>query len=584
MTKIATVRMLTAMAMAGASLWPVAALAQVATPPDVPAGTLPSREELERGVTQGALSGLDNKALDADVTERAPCPLAAPEFADITFTLRTVTFTGTEAFPATLDLSSAWGGMAGQTLPVAAVCEIRDRAATMLRQKGYLAAVQVPPQTIEDGNLTLDVLAARIVRLQVKGDAGANEGILLRTLQPLTEQAVFNSNDAERALLLARDIPGLDTRLTLRPVEGQQGQLIGEISVRRIPFTADVMANNYNAKSTGPWSLMGRMRFTGLTGMADATTLTMVYSGDFKEQQVFQADHQFRVGSDGLRLGGEITYAITDPTFEGRSPFKAKTLAGTLRADYPVIRSRTRNLFASGGLDIVDQDVKFGDTLLTRDKVRVLWARADFMKIDTASANGRGGYNPVEPKFSIAAGLEARQGLAILNAGTNSFDGDPTAFVLRADGDLSYRPTTQVTLVFQPRAQWSPHALLSYEEFGGGNYSVGRGYDPGEVLGDSVLGFRSEVRFGSAWPLTQGGKAFQPYGFFDALWLWNEDSASGGLGTERLFSTGVGVRANLMDRFRLDAGLAVPLRDTMFNPDAKGDVRGLISISMQLAQ
>lgn len=595
----ASVRAIAAAAMTGALMLPTAAMAQAV--PDVPQGALPSRAEIERGVTEGALGELDNTAVAPADIERAPCPLAAPEFADITFTLADVVFTGMEPFPATVDLSPAWSGMAGQRLPVAAVCEVRDRAATMLRNMGYLAAVQVPPQTIEDGTLRLDVLAARITRLQVRGDAGPNEAILLRYLSPLTEQPVFNSNEAERTLLLTRDLPGVDARLTLRPVEGEPGALIGEVSVRRIPFAADALVQNYNSEATGPWSILTRARFAGYTGMGDATTVSMVWSGDFAEQMVFQIDHEFRVGREGLRFAGNLTYAETEPSVAGLNAFNSTTLAGTVRGDYPVIRSRTRNLFVGGGFDVVDQDVRFGGDTLTEDKLRVLWLRADFATIDEKSANGRAGYNPLEPKLSLAGGFEVRQGLDLFGASTDCsaadnpcaapgeqftsrVDGDPTAFVLRANASIAYRPVPQWTLAFQPRAQWSPHALLSYEEFAGGNYTLGRGYDPGTVLGDSAIGFRSEVRYGSAWPAVASGRAIQPYAFFDAGWFWNEDDAFNGLGAEKLYSAGGGLRANLMDRFRLDAALAVPLRDTQFDDDARGDVRALVTLSMQLAQ
>ncbi|WP_066558997.1 ShlB/FhaC/HecB family hemolysin secretion/activation protein [Croceicoccus bisphenolivorans] len=599
MTKFAQVRAIAGLAMTGASLLPAVALAQAA--PSVPQNALPSREEIERGVTEGALSELDNSAIATGEIERAPCPLAAPEFADITFTLQNVVFTGLEPFPAGLDLSPAWSGMTGKTMPVAAVCEVRDRAATMLRNMGYLAAVQVPPQTIEDGTLRLDVLAARITRLQVKGDAGANEGILLRYLSPLTEQPVFNSHDAERTLLLTRDLPGIDSRLSLRPVEGSPGELVGEVSVRRLPWTADVLAQNYNSDSTGPWSLMGRARFAGYTGMGDATTLSLVYSNDFKEQMVFQVGHEFRVGRNGLRIAGDFTYADTEPTIAGTNPFNSETVAGTIRADYPMVRSRTENLFVGGGFDIVDQDVKFGGATLTQDKLRIAWLRMDFATIDPLSADGRGGYNAVEPRFAFAGGLELRHGLDVLGASTDCsknfaacagpdgnftsrIDGDPTAFVLRADANVAYRPVPAISLNLQPRLQWSQHALLSYEEMAGGNYTVGRGYDPGTVLGDSAFGFRSEVRYGSAWPEVAAGHALQPYAFFDAGWFWNEDAGFEQFNPEKLYSAGGGVRANLMDRYRIDAALAVPLRDTLFDPDAKGDVRVLVSLSMQLAQ
>ena len=41
-------------------------------------------------------------------------------------------------------LDPSWRDLAGQEMPVAALCDVRDRAATILRELGYLAAVQVP--------------------------------------------------------------------------------------------------------------------------------------------------------------------------------------------------------------------------------------------------------------------------------------------------------------------------------------------------------------------------------------------------------------------------------------------------------
>src|SRR5690606_12064052 len=101
--------------------------------------------------------------------ERGPCPLAAPSLADTTVTFSRVTFAGLEAIsPALLD--PTWRSLAGREVPVASLCEVRDRAATILRNMGYLAAVQIPPQRIENsGDVRMDVLVARLVEVQVRG-------------------------------------------------------------------------------------------------------------------------------------------------------------------------------------------------------------------------------------------------------------------------------------------------------------------------------------------------------------------------------------------------------------------------------
>ena len=113
------------------------------------------------------------------------------------------------------------------------ICEIRDAAATMLRDKGYLAAVQVPTQRIENGVVKLEMLYARVTTIRARGQTGGAEAKLAGYLSKLTQDEIFDRNRAERYLLLARDIPGYNVQLTLKPAGTGPGELIGEVSVIR---------------------------------------------------------------------------------------------------------------------------------------------------------------------------------------------------------------------------------------------------------------------------------------------------------------------------------------------------------------
>ncbi len=558
----------------------------------------PTREEIDQGIFDEALDNEPRPLTVEGGLERAPCPLANPEFADIRFQLSSVEFTGLQVIGADA-LTSSYADMVGQELPVAAICEIRDRAATTLREAGYLAAVQVPPQKISDGKVQLDVLMAKMTRVQIRGDAGASEKALLGYVSKLTDQPAFNINDAERYLLLARDIPGLDVRLALRPTDGAPGEVIGEFSVQRTPVIADITVQNFGSKSVGRFGALGRISINGLTGLADQTTASLFSTVDFDEQQVLQLGHQFKVGNEGLTIGGNFTYAWTTPDLGPGIDLNSETLIASLDATYPIIRSQSRNLFGTLGFEYIDQDVRFGSIPLTRDKLSVLYARVGYNAISRSSIGGRDGFTISEPRWAMNGALEVRQGLGILGASKgcgpalarcavpgfvppSRAEGDPTAFIVRASGQLDYRPVKNFTISIAPRLQYAPDALLSYEEFSGGNYTIGRGFDPGIIIGDSGFGMRSELRYGSLVPRERTATAIQPYVFFDAAWVWNEDTAFDGIDPQKLFSAGGGVRANFRNGARLDAALAVPLRKAGFQTE-RGDVRFLISLTMQLA-
>lgn len=577
---------------------PSVACAQTQSAPGLPvAGSLPpTREEVERGVAQGTLNKGGPVAVDTSAVERAPCALASPEFAGIRLKLTSVTFSGLDAVPGE-DLSDTWREYVGTDQPVGVICEIRDRAATRLRQQGYLAAVQVPPQKIAAGQVRLDVLFARMTRVQIKGSAGADDALLLRTLNKLTTEPVFNSDRAERYLLLAKDIPGLDIRLALRPVEGAPGEVIGEVSVRRVPVFADLTVQNYGSKAIGRFNGLARVQLNGLTGLGDATSVSFFTTADFNEQQVLQIGHEMRLGGEGLTLRGAFTYGWTHPSVAATAPFRARTLVASVEAAYPFVRRQTFNLSGAGGFDLIDQNVDFGAAPLNRDHLRVVFARADLSGVAPASLAGRDGFTPFEPHYNWGLSLEARKGVGVFGAsldcplgGACITGGVPTSrigatsrgFVLRASGEFDYRPQRTLTLAILPRAQYSPDALLSYEQFSGGNYTVGRGYDPGAIIGDSGVGLRSEVRIGSLVPKTPGASAFQPYAFFDAAWVWTHNAVTGGANPQRIYSAGGGLRATLHEAVRVDGTVAVPLRDAVGQP-VKGDTRFLINVSFQLA-
>jgi hemolysin activation/secretion protein len=123
--------------------------------------------------------------------------------------------------------------------------------------------------------------------------------------------------------------------------------------------------------------------------------------------------------------------------------------------------------------------------------------------------------------------------------------------------------------------------LLAFEEFSTGNYTVGRGYDPATLVGDRGIGFQAELRFGRLDP--QGPRDFdiQPYLFFDAAWVGNEDRIFITGGRQDLQSAGGGVRAVWGDRLQLDAAVAVPLVRAGLLTETP-DPRFLISLTTRL--
>jgi hemolysin activation/secretion protein len=559
----------------------------------VPTTAAPTREEIDRPDLRPTARPPARLTV-VDEVERAPCPLAAPAYAGISFTLADVVFNNLQGASAA-ELRAAYADYVGRTVPLATVCEIRDRAATILRRQGYLAAVQVPPQEIENGIVRFDVLMAKIVSVQVRGDAGRSEGTIAGFLDALTGMPVFNEREAARYLLLARDLPGYDVRLTLRPAGTAPGEVIGEVAVVHTPFEVDFNVQNYGSMDVGRWGGLLRAQFNGLTGLGDRTSIGVYSTADLEEQQVLQLFHDFAVGSEGLRLGGRFTHAWTNPGGNDELELKSRTLLASAEATFPFVRSLSYNAFAAAGFDLVNQEIDILGETTSRDKLRIAYLRADFDTLDEASLTSFGGFSAYEPRWRLGGSVELRQGLDILDATEfcaacpvqpSRVPGTAKGTVLRAGGLAEFRPLPNIAFSLAPRAQYSDDPLLAYEEFSGGNYTVGRGYDPGTIVGDSGYGVALELRLGTTVPEAADKLAFQPFAFFDTARVWNNrDDRSG---SDSLHSVGGGVRVAYGDRARLDVTLAVPLKRVPVRNDPtglqerRGDARLLVNFTTRL--
>lgn len=556
-----------------------------------------TREEITRVPVAPVPQNLPRSITVEDGLERAPCPLAGPQFADVQVTLDRADFGALEHLPAGL-LDSAARPWLGQRIPISTLCEIRDRAAAILRTKGYLAAVRLPPQTIDSGAVRFEVLMARITGFQVRGNAGRAEGLIAGYLDAIRNQPVFNLLEAERYLLLARDIPGYDVRMTLRPAGTGQGEVIGEVMVTHTPVMVDANVQNYGSKATGRIGGLVQARFNGLLLPGDQTRIAWYGTADFKEQHVLQVGEQVQIGREGLTLSADFVHAWTRPAIAPGVDLRSKTWVATLAARYPLVRRQARNLALGGGFEAVNQDITVGGLPLSMDKLRVGFVRADFDALDPASLTSAGGFSFAEPRWRLNGSVELRQGLSVLGASEDCGPGlarcrlpgvvppsrleaAPTAFVARAQISGEVRLLPVLGFQLSARGQYAKKPLLSFEEFSAGNFTVGRGFDPGIIAGDSGLGLSGELRYGRLVPDNDRAMAWQAYGFVDQAWVWNRDLARVIGFREKLTSAGGGVRLAWGDKMLLDAGLAVPLSRTG-GQTKRDDVRLMLNLTARL--
>ncbi|MEY2926798.1 MAG: hypothetical protein RL367_1275 [Pseudomonadota bacterium] len=552
--------------------------------------TLPTRQDLDP-VQHPKEAGRAKLSVDGDV-ERSPCALDDPAYAAIKVKLGSAVFNHLGTVSAA-DLADTYADYLGSEQPINVVCRIRDAAATKLRAMGYIAAVQVPTQRIENGAVTFEVLYAKVTAVRVVGKPGRNERLIESYLSRLADGQSFNRFKAERYLLLARDIPGYDVRLSLKPAGTGAGEMIAEIKLKRTPLIVDFSSQNYAAASTGRIGGQLRASFNGLTGLGDRTTVSLYATGDLHEQKILQFGHEMQIGSHGLRLGGRFTYAWTRPSLgSALADIRAGTLYANAELSYPLIRKLAGTLRVATGFDFVNQKVDLPGQPLSEDRLRVVYLRLDGDAIDMKGIGPDGATG-----WRVAGTIEARQGLSLFGASPNCLKSralctapppfvapslsyaDPKATVLRITANAELHPVRRLTVALTARAQTGSAALFAFEQFSTGNYAIGRGYDPGSLVGDKGVGFQSEMRLDTFKLSPQSPIDLQPYLFADNAWVWNRGAYASN--PQRLSSFGGGIRVGMAGHARLDLSVAVP-RTILPDEFKRRPARFLVSFSTTL--
>lgn len=523
-----------------------ATLAVAVTPGILHAQPAPTREELNPAARA------QPSAPPPDLFSRpgeGPCPLAqnpAP------LTVTSVAFRGLKSVSAD-DLTPAYAEFLNRPGDAADLCRIRDRVADALFERGLLARVEIPAQTITDGAVVLEVIEAHIVNVTVRGDPGPAAPALERYADKLRGMAPFDVEKVQRYVLLASDVPGLKVQASVRPnLSGERGAVDLDLDVRRDEQELIVNVQNLQSKATGRWGMLGRYDLNAQTRYGERTTLVFYRTAFDDEQWVAQALEEARLGGEGVVARAGVAYGESRPGGALKAlGLKSTSLVATVEASYPVIRKRRANLAVTGGFELINQETGFGGgARLINDDLRVFYARID------GDQTTYWGYRPIVLRGAagVRRGIE---GFGATDEGDRllSRNGANTAaWSLTAEGSITAMITPRIMLFVEARGQYADQPLVAYEEFSVGSLTIGRGYDPGYISGDQAMAATVELRGAPFQP--RSGWAVSPYAFFDIAHTRDKDP---GGPTQTVKSVGAGFQMPLRDRWTLDVSYAEPL-------------------------
>ncbi len=480
---------------------------------------------------------------DAPITiPQWEAPEVEPEADAVQFTLNEIRLDGVTAF-APDRLHPLYREHLEHPVTVQTLQQIVNAITGYYRSQGYfLSRAYLTPQEVQDGVVTIHVIEGYIGEVVVASETLAQHPIIQAYLDRLTQQRPIHSAVLESTLLRMGDLSGYDIQGTLGLHEASEE---GAVALRLQALEKDPLimleANNYGSRYLGPYQLSGvyrdfAMPFHRVTAIANTSLpVDEVRQGALTYEFMPYPDVTVEVSGSYVRAQPGSTLSATDLRSD------AIELESGLR--YQLLRQREENLDV--GLHLHARNTNgdiFGDTLLTRDRVRSLSASMHYDGMDAWQ-----GWSDMN--------MTLTQGLDIVGA---SDPGELTLSRAEAVPDftkLAFSASRQqplghgFSLTTSVAGQYASDPLFSSEEFGYGGSALGRAYDASEITGDHGLAGSVELHYHDLEPIYD--LSFTPYVFYDVGRVWNEDrgskpvsGSSGGLGLN-MYHASTSLFANL---------------------------------------
>jgi hemolysin activation/secretion protein len=408
------------------------------------------------------------------------------------------------------ELVAAAGFTPGADLTIA---EMRNAAASIARYyntRGYfLAQAYLPEQNVNNGAVTIAVVEGRYGAITLRNQARLAERVPRHIMNDLDSGDPVALAPLERSLLLLSDIPGVDVRSTLSPgANVGASDLTIDLTPGR-PISGSVEADNAGSRYTGEYRFGGTINFNNPTGNGDMLSLRLLASTE--DLAYGRIAYQAPVGDATLGV------AFTHLQYELGREFSGLDASGTadifsVFGSYPLIRSRSHNLYALASLDFATLEDEIGLTSQVSNKTSQSASLG--LRGDSRDDFGGGGWNDYSLFWTTG-------NLDIENDAERAID----VVTARSDGSfnkLEFSLARQQTvkgpfsLYGALRGQIAFDNLDSSEKMElGGAYGV-RAYPEGEGYGDQGYIATLEARLAlDQWTTSLPDHHFQAFAFVE---------------------------------------------------------------------
>lgn len=449
------------------------------------------------------------------------------------------------------------------------------------QSRGFLSVVvSLPPQSVAQAELTLDVIEAQIHQRTITGSQFHLPSVIARQTPSLAPGNVPNFEDMQAELARVQSSADLQITPVITPSDDPR-KLGIELKVQdQLPLHASVEVNSKQSFNTHRGRMEAALHYDNLfqrghsigvnwngapTALSDANTWVLTYALPWQRDPGAAED---RVSASLVHSGSE-----TPTSLGGATVVRGDTLGLRWRAALP-----SRDTTFSHGFSVT-ADFKNtrqnnrlnNDGLVAGDGAAA--GDADTLRYGTLAlaydlySNGTDGVRS-SLEASLVLGLPGLAARTVPCNGRNldQFEckragASPRFQVLRLNASQQRPVFGKWEWTVQAQAQLAADPLVSGEQFGAGGQGSVRGYFEYEQVGDQGLTLRSEL----ATPPWALGKGFALHGlaFAEGAWLKVNQPLPAEQGQIDMASVGLGLRLRGGTGLQARLDLAMPLRDTL---------------------
>ncbi|MFW5452480.1 ShlB/FhaC/HecB family hemolysin secretion/activation protein [Thioalkalivibrio sulfidiphilus] len=452
------------------------------------------------------------------------------------FRLEGVRFNESE-FLSTETLAEVAGGYVGREVDFGLLGEMVERINAIYQARGLITARAIlPPQRIEQGVVTVQLVEGRLGRQEVSGATYTRE-TYVRARIPMEPGEVVDLPRLREDLDWFNRTGELRARAALRPGEGFGESdvilLIEEPPRHRLQLFAD----NQGVKSTGEYQLGAYWILSGLLGRDDRMS---VYGVVAQGAYTLRADYSAAINARGGRLGGAV-YMGDIELVEG--PFKDLDVTGDsfgwqLQYEHPWMRTPSWRL---------DSILRVGEANSTSEISGVKVSDTDITRV---VAGLRGGYVSGIGQWSFEQNISSGRSTTIL--------GDSQSY-LTYPGQLSFARPGGNGRVWLGTLGWQftgEDTLPSADLFQLGGPGTVRGYPTSVIAG--VRGYYLNIEMHWQWT-----ERYAPFLFLDHGAVYGESPSQ-----EDITGVGAGLNARFGPRWRGEAVLGHATRKVTPDQDS----------------